>query len=116
MFDGCYSLESLDLSSFNTRRVENMSSMFKGCQLIKQLDISNFNTTKVKDMTGMFLNCISLEELDISWFKANKKLTRSDFMFVGCSKLKTIKFPSNKRACKHIEDAYERSDKAIVIK
>ena len=39
MFNGCSSLKSIDLSSFNTTNVENMSSMFFGCSSLKRENI-----------------------------------------------------------------------------
>ena len=51
MFYLCYSLKSIDLSSFNTINVTNMRGMFKLCSSLKSIDLSSFNTTKVKDMS-----------------------------------------------------------------
>ena len=31
LFDGCTSLENLDLDNLNTSNLENMDSMFQGC-------------------------------------------------------------------------------------
>ena len=35
MFGGCKSLESIDLSSFNTNNVTNIFFMFSGCESLK---------------------------------------------------------------------------------
>ena len=48
MFWGCSSLQSINLSSFNTNNVKNMSSMFEGCSSLQSIDLSSFNTTDVK--------------------------------------------------------------------
>ena len=53
MFSNCSSLNILDLSSFDTRKVTNMSFMFHNCSSLKELDISNFKTSQVDSMTYM---------------------------------------------------------------
>ena len=60
MFARCSSLESIDLSSFNTTNVKDMSYMFNGCSSLKSIDLSSFNTTNVKDMSFMFYECSTL--------------------------------------------------------
>jgi len=50
MFCGCNSLTTLDLSSFNTNKVENMEEMFNGCLKLISLDITHFNTSLVTRM------------------------------------------------------------------
>ena len=40
MFSNCYSLQSLDLSSFNTSLVTNMNAMFNNCNSLQSLDLS----------------------------------------------------------------------------
>ena len=39
MFYGCSSLQSIDLSSFNTTNVEDMGCMFYGCSSLKKENI-----------------------------------------------------------------------------
>ena len=39
MFYECSSLQSIDLSSFNTTNVENMYSMFEGCFSLKKENV-----------------------------------------------------------------------------
>ena len=39
MFNDCSSLESIDLSSFNTTNVKYMSGMFFGCSTLKSIDL-----------------------------------------------------------------------------
>ena len=65
MFDGCLSLEKLELSKFNTNNVTDMYSMFSVCSKLKKLNLSSFNTDKVTDMRYMFCRCYSLEDLNI---------------------------------------------------
>ena len=86
MFEGCSSLEKLNLNNFNTTNVENMGSMFEGCSNLTKLDLKNFNTTKVKDMEWMFSGCSSLTELDIKNFNTAKD-PKVHNMFADCNKL-----------------------------
>ena len=55
-----FSLESIDLSSFNTTNVNNMHYMFCQCSSLESIDLSSFNTTNVKDLNGMFNGCSTL--------------------------------------------------------
>ena len=68
MFYNCSSLEEIDLLSFNTGNVKNMSCMFYNCSSLQELDLSSFNTEKVKDMSSMFNKCTSLKELNLKSF------------------------------------------------
>ena len=70
MFCDCFSLKSLDLSSFNTNNVTNMNHMFGGCKSLESLDLSSFNTCNVTDTNCMFLLC---ESLKLEKIKINEK-------------------------------------------
>ena len=54
MFKYCYNLTELDLSSFNTNKVDNMIKMFSNCNKLSKIYLSSFNTNNVNDMFGMF--------------------------------------------------------------
>lgn len=96
MFSNCTSLETLDLSSFNTEKVTNMSEMFvgstnlrtiklpkgfigsnvtnlnatfRGCASLTELDLSGSNAEKVKNMGSMFYGCVALSNLNLSLFR-----------------------------------------------
>ena len=43
-------IQSLDLHSFITTKVVNMSSMFAYCNKLEVLNLSSFNTRNLKDM------------------------------------------------------------------
>ena len=90
MFDGCYNLTSLDVSSFDTSKVTTMDSMFQDCTSLTSLDLSNFNTSNVNNMNCMFWNCINLGLLDLSgWDMSN--VTYTGDMFGGCNGLNKIR-------------------------
>ena len=71
MFSNCYNLTSLDLSSFNTTNVTDMTQMFVECGLTS-LDLSNFDTSKVTNMSYMFSYCYNLPSLDLSGWDISK--------------------------------------------
>lgn len=62
-------VESITLgSSFKTNTVTTMEGMFNNCQNLKSIDLSNFNTSAVTNMRDMFKKCISLSEINLSNF------------------------------------------------
>ena len=88
MFEG-FSGDTLNLTSFETTDVLDMSCMFRDCTNLKSLDLSSFNTSNVLDMTGMFMNCKSLTSLDLSNFVSNPN-ANADGMFLNCNSLKWL--------------------------
>ena len=94
MFDGCESLEEIDLSNlpanFNTSKVEDMYYMFSDCKALTTLDLSGFNTVKLETTYDMFNNCINLETIFCGndWNAPGNNIRNSNNMFAGCTKLK----------------------------
>lgn len=116
MFSKCTSLETLDLSSFNTEKVTNMLAMFegsmslrtiklpkgfigsnvtnlnatfRGCASLTELDLSGSNAEKVKDMCKMFYGCFALSNLNLSGFKTGS-LTDMRYLFSSCQSLESL--------------------------
>ena len=89
IFSCNYSLINLDLSSFNTLNVTDMGNMFTQCSSLTSLDLGNFNTSKVTNMRSMFEDCSSLTSLDLSSFNISN-VTDMHYMFFGCSSLKSL--------------------------
>jgi len=92
MFYKLGNLISIDLSSFVTSEVEDMSYMFSDCINLKNIK-SNFETIKVAKMNSMFNNCSKLEYLNLSTFNTNKVEDMS-YMFNNCSNLKSLDLKS----------------------
>ena len=91
MFQHCYELEYLDLSSFDMSNVKNMGVMFSDCNKLKEIKgINKFNTSNATNMGVMFQNCFELEYLDLSNFYTSNVKDMNN-MFFGCEKLKEIK-------------------------
>ena len=80
MFYKCQSLEKLDLSNFNTSKVQDMKWMFDGCSSLMNLNILNFDTSKVLDMRWMFEGCSPLINVKVS-----RPLLNGDFDFESAS-------------------------------
>ena len=116
MFSNCTSLETLDLSSFNTKKVKYMYTMFngaknlrsiklpkgfiassvtdlyatfRGCESLTELDLSGSNSENVKDMKEMFYGCKALSKLVLTDFKT-EQVTTMQSMFFFCSTLETL--------------------------
>jgi len=89
MFSNCSLLKSIDLSSFNTKKVNNMNNMFSFCFSLESIDLSLLNTENVKDMSYMFSGCSSLESIDLSSFNT-ENVNDMSYMFGGCFSLKSI--------------------------
>lgn len=47
LFEECENITSLDLSSFDTSNVEDMSKMFDHCDNLQSLNLSSFDTSNV---------------------------------------------------------------------
>ena len=74
MFEDCKNLNSLDLSSFDTKNVYDMSSIFSRCRNLKYLNL-NLTTFDVKNVTfleEMFYSCDNLMNIDKSKFISEK--------------------------------------------
>lgn len=116
MFTKCTSLETLDLSSFNTEKVTDMQTMFegsmnlrtinlpkgfigsnvtdlngmfRGCASLTELDLSGSNAEKVKNMGNMFYGCVALSNLNLSGFKTGS-LTEMRYLFSSCQSLESL--------------------------
>ena len=93
MFCGCSNLTNLNLSSFNTKNVTNMKEMFRGCSNLTKLNLSSFDTKNVTNMSWMFSGCSNLIKLNLSSFDT-KNVTDMNHMFCFCSKLTKLDLSS----------------------
>ena len=83
----------IDLSSFDTSQVTNMSYMFYGMSNLTTLNLSNFNTSKVMDMSYMFAYMLNLTALDLSNFDTSQ-VTNMNSMFAHMSNLMALNLSS----------------------
>ena len=86
MFFYCKNIIDIDLSSFDTKNVTNMSHMFRQCDNLTNINLSNFDTKNVTNMAFMFGYLKNLKSLDLSSFDT-KKVTNMYHMFIDCSNL-----------------------------
>ena len=99
MFSYMYSIEELDLSSFDTSKVTDMSYMFSnmlgstGNSILRYLNLSNFDTSNVTNMKNMFQCQNFLGELNLSHFNTSKVTDMSN-MFSHCSNLTSLDLSS----------------------
>ena len=93
MFTGMSSLTSLNLSSFDTSRVTDMSYMLADMYDLITLNLSNFDTSKVTNMNAMLYNLFKLTTLNLSSFDTSK-VTNMRYMFYGMSNLTTLNLSS----------------------
>ena len=89
MFYAMSSLTTLNLSSFDTSKVTNMSNMFAHMRQLTALNLSNFDTSQVTDMGYMFEDMSNLITLNLSSFDTSK-VTNMGAMFEGVSGLTTL--------------------------
>lgn len=66
MFEGCTSIEELNLSSFDTSAVRYMGSMFSGCTSLSNLVLTGINTSNVTSFIYFLNRCESLASVDLS--------------------------------------------------
>ena len=92
MFSGCDKIKDLNLSSFNTKNVTNMSYMFSS-MYITNLNLSFFFTKNVTDMKGMFFKSWKLTNLNLSSFDT-KNVTDMSLMFYDCPSIKNLDLSS----------------------
>ena len=97
MFDSMGSMESLDLSNFNTSKVTDMDSMFAYMPGLTNINLSSFNTENVEDMSDMFRDSNNLVTINLSSFNTKKVKDMSYMFSVSNSpqRLKTIYVSDN---------------------
>ena len=98
---------TLDLSSFDTSNVTDMSNMFNGSNA-KLLDLSSFDTSNVTDMSNMFADSVNLKTIYSSNKFNTDAVTSSSNMFNNCTYLvggQGTKYDSTK-----VDKTYARID------
>ena len=76
--------------------MKKMFSMFSHCSSLKILDLSSFITKNVEDMSFMFFKCSSLNKLKIPYIKTNPNIN-INFIFSKCESLNISDFQSYKK-------------------
>ena len=96
IFQGCASLESIDLSGFKADRLVDANAMFKGCKLIKKIDISHFGKRPMENINNMLRLMPALEEVNlgameyVGWKDPNAVVANSGDKSNGTAKDRTV--------------------------
>ena len=91
MFNFCSNLKSVDLSSFNTSNVAEMTFMFYGCENLKSVNLSGCDFSNINSTRSMFSHCYSLNSVNLASIKNYKdNLVNMEKMFCFCQSLKSI--------------------------
>ncbi|MBP5366049.1 MAG: BspA family leucine-rich repeat surface protein, partial [Bacteroidales bacterium] len=80
-------INRLDVSSFNTSQVKNMKDMFSGNDNFTYVNLNSFNTAAVEDMSGMFNGCSRLLSIIVGDEWDTQSVSASTNMFAGCTEL-----------------------------
>ena len=110
VFNGCSSLETIDLSSLSMPKLQDAYGMFLNCgaktiklfqsgnqitstermfmecKSLESLDLNNLNTSNVTTMENMFSDCPNLASIDLSSFDTGNVKNMAT-MFLGCEAL-----------------------------
>lgn len=99
MWSGCYSLQVLDMSEWETHdwSINSCNAVFANCYSMHKIDTSSWDTTNwvVTTVLNMFGSVISCQEIDISsWDMANWAVTDARNFFLQDLSLKNIIWPN----------------------
>lgn len=85
-FRECTSLTTVDVSGWDTGNATDMYTMFYSCKALVELGVDNWNVSNVTNMSYMFSTCSKLESLNIKdWNVSN--VTDMSYLFASCDKL-----------------------------
>ena len=83
-------LESITgMNYLNTSEVTRMDAMFNRCYKLTKLDLSSFNTSNVMDLSEMFRNCSALQTIYVGdgWRMSDMAQAFSRNVFYDCTSL-----------------------------
>ena len=110
-FHDCKNLSSVrNPGNLHTDYVTDMSQMFAYCSGVATLDLSGFNTAKVEDTSMMFYRCGSLSTVYASGSFATGAVRDSEDMFFECVALRGG--AGTAYSGEHTDKAYARIDSA----
>lgn len=89
-FASLKSLNSINLSQWNTTEINSATSMFSMDTSLISADLSNWDLTNMTNIGGMFAGCTSLTNVNFSNWKNMDKVTSMNQMFQGTSQLKNL--------------------------
>lgn len=96
MFGDCFALKSIEDSGTwtSSSALVDMQYAFNGCRSLEEIDLSKLTVSGVTNFCSVFFNCISLVTANLSsWVMT--AATRTDNMFRNCYMLEQITFGAN---------------------
>ena len=91
MFHKCKNLKTINLFTFDTKNVTDMSDMFSFFENLKYLDLTSFSKQNVSDMSYMFCYCYNLNDLGLFNIE-NNKFIKQNYMYEMCINLDCFSF------------------------
>ncbi len=93
LFGSFYALKDIKFNGIlSTKNVIRMAGMFSGCYTLEQLDLSSFETNNLKSISGIFNLCSGLKTINMSNFIISADIYE-DYALVDCLKLETLYAP-----------------------
>jgi surface protein len=89
MFDGCYSMTAATLNGCDVHNVTTMQSAFHDCRSLQSIDMSSFDTANLISGTNMFQGASSLTSVNLAGWNTTKMFDFS-YMFSSCSSLTSV--------------------------
>ena len=90
MFKNCYSLNSINFSSFFSAPIEDTSGMFENCIKLKTITFGSNPSSSVTNMSHMFYNCSSLDSINFNSNFITNLVIDMSFMFTNCSSISEL--------------------------
>lgn len=90
MFDGCTALKSVDISAFESDKVQSFVEMFENCSSLAALDLGALEIDSAVSIARMMKGCKALESVRIDNWYFGKQLTDMSSLFEDCEKLTDI--------------------------
>lgn len=82
---------NIDLSEWNTTRVNKMNGLFERSKNLINVNLNNWDISNVVSTSGMFQDCSSLKQIDFRG-KDTSKISKAEGMFSGCTNLESVYF------------------------
>ena len=81
MFSLCSSLNTLDVSNLDTRKVETFENMFYNCTSLISLNLESFTNPSATTLSRMFYGCLNLEFINIKNFEEIENTILDDMFY-----------------------------------